>query len=163
MREAHQFEKTTENHKERVVETFSLNETNIHIVMTKHGHYRVLENKKLQLENYAKRILSIGAGELQQHFNEAKKRYPLKERKDVSWEKQIDYTLAVFDPEYKMTTILGLHPHLERITIVTIIPKVQDVYLEVNGAYRIDTKKTIGTRIFYNFAKKTRIKEVRLF
>jgi hypothetical protein len=63
---------------------------------------------------------------------------------------------------HEMVFVLGLHPHLKRITIVTIIPRIENVFVDVFAAYRIDNEKTESLDINATFSKKIEIKKIKV-
>lgn len=51
--------------------------------------------------------------------------------------------VGFFDTVHDITIIAGFHPHLKRITIVTIIPRLEHVFLaDVFAVYRVNDYKT---------------------
>lgn len=136
--------KVHERHDERILQTFHINETEFEVINTKHGLYRVLEKKRMNIAQVGNVILSIGIDELERHFKIAETHFD----KQASWERQIDYVISIYDAVHDIVFMVGLHPHLKRITIVTVIPRVVDVKSnDIYGAYRIDLGKTIHTEI----------------
>lgn len=133
-------------HNARTVSTFVINGEIHKVINTKHGVYRILNEKNLKLSDLGKLITSIGIDEIKRHFEIAETHFDGK----MSWERQIDYVLSIYDMKNEMVLMVGLHPHLKRITIVTVIPRVKRVASNnVYGVYRIDTKDTVDTYIEY--------------
>jgi hypothetical protein len=141
---------------------FQLNDETFEIVMTKHGHFRVLESKNVTFEEIGQTITAIGLEEIDLHFRDALEKFPLNKRQHIEWERQVDYCIALYDTMHEMVFVLGLHPHLKRITIVTIIPRIENVFADVFAAYRIDNEKTESLDINATFSKKIEIKKIKV-
>jgi len=146
-------EKTMTAHYERIIHTILFDDEIVDIVMTKHGHYRILENKNISFQEFGKTIALIGRQEIEKHFKKALSLFPIKKRKKASSRHKIDYTIALYDMVNEMVIILGLHPHFKRLTVVTIIPRIKDVYTDVFGAYRFDSKETLHKTLTYTFSR----------
>lgn len=156
-------EETTTTHQERIIYNFKLKGKSIDMVMTKHGHYRILEQKGISFKQFGKNILAIGKKEMEEHFENAMKIFPLHERKHEDWKTKINYTLSVYDVTNKMVIMFGIHPHLKRITIITIIPRIKHVASnQVYGVYRIDTEKTKNQMIYEKLPFETKMKNIVL-
>jgi hypothetical protein len=163
MKNATDDEKTKVKHAERKIYDFSHNEDIVDIYMTKHGHFRILEEKQLSFEKFGDIIKSIGTYELDYHFREAMKAFPLDAREDVDWKTKVDYCLSVYDVVNEMVFMFGLHPHLNRITIVTIIPRIHFVVSNnIFGSYRIDNEWTKNTKIKYTIPPSIKMKFVKI-
>jgi hypothetical protein len=131
--------------------------------MTKHGHFRILEEKNITLEKFGNIIESIGTEELEYHFQQANSLFPLVERIDVDWKTKIDYVLSVYDVVNEIVIMFGLHPHLQRITIITIIPRINYVVSNnVYGTYRIDNEFTKVKNIKYTIPYEVRMKYIKI-
>lgn len=156
-------EKTMTAHHERIIHTVLFDDEVVDIVMTKHGHYRILENKNISLQEFGKTIALIGRTEIEMHFKKALCLFPVKKRKKASSRHKIDYTIALYDMVHEMVVILGLHPHFKRLTVVTIIPRIKDVYTDVFGAYRFDSKETLHKTLTYTFSRDIKMNSIHVF
>jgi hypothetical protein len=156
-------EKTMTAHYERIIHTVLFDDEVVDIVMTKHGHYRILENKNISLSEFGKTIASIGRKEIEMHFKKALVLFPVNKRKKNTSRHKIDYTIALYDMVNEMVVILGLHPHFKRLTVVTIIPRIKDVYTDVFGAYRFDSKETFHKTLTYTFSRDIKMNSIHVF
>lgn len=147
-------ERTTSRHNERKIHRFTLNNESFDIVMTQHGHYRILQDRGIDFNELGRIITGVGRSELDGHFKEAARLYPLDRRTNVDWKTQIDYVISVYDMVHKIVIMVGLHPHLKRMTIVTLIPRINSVASNnVFGCYRIDNEKTKNERMDYKIPR----------
>ena len=131
--------------------------------MTKHGHFRILEQKGISLSQFGKNLLRIGKSEIEEHFQKALRAYPAHQTKKGDWKTRVDYTLSVYDVTNEMVIMFGLHPHLKRITIITIIPRIQNVASNrVYGVYRFDNEITKDKIIYEKLPFKTKMKNIMI-
>lgn len=162
MRSSKEKEKTKTQHSKRKVYRFEVKGEKYELIMTKHGHYRILENKELSFKTYGHMLLSMGEDEIDRQFKLAREKFPLHKRHNVEWQKKVDYCVAVYDVINEMVLILGMHPHLKRITIVTIIPRIDDVFADVFAAYRLDNNETKNKILSYKLKQDIEMKSVNL-
>lgn len=139
-------ERTDAKHSNRISGFFDLNGRKIEIVITRHGDYRknsvaeILEDKNVRLDDLTKLIAAIGVEDLEHHFEEAEK---VRNPNEKDWRKEIDYRIAIYDVIDGIVIMLGIHPHLNRITIPTIISKSKRAEVhDIFGVYRIDCDET---------------------
>jgi DNA-binding cell septation regulator SpoVG len=152
--------KVENEHRVRNLHKFYLDNKLISIVNTKHGLYRTLTSKDMKVEDLVNVILSIGNKEIRKHMRLASDHY---NHLEDSWEKKIDYVIAIYDAVNEIVLMIGLHLHLKRMTIVTVIPRVKNVAANnVHAVYRIDSDATRNTYINEKVSSKIRIKHIKV-
>ena len=150
-------EKIHISHSERNLHSFKLNETKVDIINTKHSLYRVLEKKNMNVSDLSETILSIGLDEIERHFKNSRNYY----HKERDWKKKIDYVVSIYDAVNEIVLMVGFHPHLKRITIVTLIPRVHNVEAGfIHGAYRIDSLETQARNIQARLPQKIKMQYI---
>lgn len=133
-------ERTNAKHCERTIGQLNVGNQTIKIVVTRHGDYRILEEKGITAQEIPDIIKSIGNEDLEQHWEEAKK---VRNPNARDWKTEIDYRIAIYDVIDEIVIMLGVHPHLNRITILTIISRIDEVKVfDVYGVYRVDSEAT---------------------
>lgn len=153
----HNGEKVHTKHRERIIGRFIIDGESFNVVNTKHGVYRILERKNMEISDLSKIILSIGTKELKKHFQIAKNHF----NKDKAWERQIDYVISIYDVVNEIVLMIGLHPHLKRITIVTVIPRISNVASnDIYASYRVDSESTKNIHINYLVPENIEMKQV---
>jgi hypothetical protein len=133
-------ERTNARHYERTIGNIRIGTQSVKVVVTKHGDYRILEDKGITAQEIPDVIESIGSENLMRHWEEAPK---FKNPKAKDWRDEIDYRIAIYDVIDEIVLMVGIHPHLNRITILTIISRIDKVEVhDVYGVYRVDSEAT---------------------
>jgi hypothetical protein len=133
-------ERTNAKHRERIIGQLNIGNRSANIVVTRHGDYRILEDRGITSQEIPDIIKAIGNVDLEWHWEEAKK---VRNPNARDWKTEIDYSIAVYDVIDEIVLMLGIHPHLNRITIQTIIPRIEKVEVhDVYGVYRVDSEST---------------------